>query len=106
MAPQLTRTQILEKLRGQIAEGKTIVGAGAGIGLSAKFVEAGGGDLIIIYNSGRFRMAGRGSLAGLMPYGNANDIVVDMVLIHLPPLSIHTIAKVLTQKCRPKKFSP
>ena len=86
MAPQLTRAQILEKLRGQIAEGKTIVGAGAGIGLSAKFVEAGGGDLIIIYNSGRFRMAGRGSLAGLMPYGNANEIVVDMVLYsRLPP---------------------
>ncbi|KAJ4395511.1 hypothetical protein N0V85_006528 [Neurospora sp. IMI 360204] len=84
MAPQLTRTQILEKLRGQIAEGKTIVGAGAGIGLSAKFVEAGGGDLIIIYNSGRFRMAGRGSLAGLMPYGNANDIVVDMAKEVLP----------------------
>ncbi|KAL0475016.1 TIM-barrel-protein domain-containing protein [Neurospora intermedia] len=84
MAPQLTRTQILEKLRGQIAQGKTIVGAGAGIGLSAKFVEAGGGDLIIIYNSGRFRMAGRGSLAGLMPYGNANDIVVDMAKEVLP----------------------
>ncbi|EGZ76904.1 hypothetical protein NEUTE2DRAFT_134159 [Neurospora tetrasperma FGSC 2509] len=84
MAPQLTRTQILEKLRGQIAQGQTIVGAGAGIGLSAKFVEAGGGDLIIIYNSGRFRMAGRGSLAGLMPYGNANDIVVDMAKEVLP----------------------
>ncbi|KAK3955700.1 TIM-barrel-protein domain-containing protein [Pseudoneurospora amorphoporcata] len=84
MAPQLTRTQILEKLRGQIAQGKTVVGAGAGIGLSAKFVEAGGGDLIIIYNSGRFRMAGRGSLAGLMPYGNANDIVVDMAKEVLP----------------------
>ncbi|KAK1778017.1 TIM-barrel-protein domain-containing protein [Copromyces sp. CBS 386.78] len=84
MAPQLNRTQILEKLRGQIAQGKTVVGAGAGIGLSAKFVEAGGGDLIIIYNSGRFRMAGRGSLAGLMPYGNANDIVVDMAKEVLP----------------------
>jgi len=55
-----------------------------GIGLSAKFVEAGGGDLIIIYNSGRFRMAGRGSLAGLMPYGNANDVVVDMAKEVLP----------------------
>jgi predicted TIM-barrel enzyme len=55
-----------------------------GIGLSAKFVEAGGGDLVIIYNSGRFRMAGRGSLAGLMPYGNANDVVVDMAKEVLP----------------------
>jgi len=60
------------------------VGAGAGIGLSAKFVEAGGGDLIIIYNSGRFRMAGRGSLAGLMPYGNANDVVIEMASEVLP----------------------
>ncbi len=66
-------------LRGQASRGEPIVGAGAGIGLSAKFIEAGGGDLIIIYNSGRFRMAGRGSLAGLMPYGNANDVVLDMV---------------------------
>lgn len=79
MAPPTNRQDILEKLRGKIAKGEAIVGAGAGIGLSAKFVEQGGGDLIIIYNSGRFRMAGRGSLAGLMPYGNANDIVLDMV---------------------------
>jgi predicted TIM-barrel enzyme len=79
MAPPTDRAQILANLRQQIRDGKPIVGAGAGIGLSAKFVEAGGGDLIIIYNSGRFRMAGRGSLAGLMPYGNANDVVVDMV---------------------------
>lgn len=90
MAPQLTRIQILDKLRAQISQGKTIVGAGAGIGLSAKFVESGGGDLIIIYNSGRFRMAGRGSLAGLMPYGNANDIVVDMVYSFLPSLLIRS----------------
>ena len=69
----------MERLRKSIADGVLIVGAGAGIGLSAKFIEQGGGDLIIIYNSGRFRMAGRGSLAGLMPYGNANDVVVDMV---------------------------
>lgn len=80
MPPPTDRKQILEGLRAQIARGKPIVGAGAGIGLSAKFIEAGGGDLIIVYNSGRFRMAGRGSLSGLMPYGNANDIVVDMVL--------------------------
>jgi hypothetical protein len=79
MAPQTNRKEILERLRAQIASGKPIVGAGAGIGLSAKFIEAGGGDLIIIYNSGRFRMAGRGSLAGLMPYGNANDVVLEMV---------------------------
>lgn len=79
MAPPTDRKETLAKLHAQIAEGKSIVGAGAGIGLSAKFVEEGGGDLIIIYNSGRFRMAGRGSLAGLMPYGNANDIVLDMV---------------------------
>ena len=79
MAPPNNRREILESLRKSIADGVLIVGAGAGIGLSAKFIEQGGGDLIIIYNSGRFRMAGRGSLAGLMPYGNANDVVVDMV---------------------------
>ena len=77
--PPSNRDQILERLRAQVAAGTPIVGAGAGIGLSAKFVEAGGGDLIIVYNSGRFRMAGRGSLAGLMPYGNANDVVLEMV---------------------------
>lgn len=81
MAPPTNRQDILEKLWGQIANGQAIVGAGAGIGLSAKFVEQGGGDLIIIYNSGRFRMAGRGSLAGLMPYGNANDVVLEMVIL-------------------------
>lgn len=69
----------MQKLRKSISDGTVIVGAGAGIGLSAKFIEKGGGDLIIIYNSGRFRMAGRGSLAGLMPYGNANDVVLEMV---------------------------
>ncbi|CAH0032810.1 unnamed protein product [Clonostachys rhizophaga] len=84
MAPPTNRQEILKRLRAQIADGKPIVGAGAGIGLSAKFIEAGGGDLIIIYNSGRFRMAGRGSLSGLMPYGNANDIVVDMAKEVLP----------------------
>ncbi|KAH0489703.1 hypothetical protein TgHK011_010121 [Trichoderma gracile] len=78
MAPPTDRDQILANLRARIAAGKAIVGAGAGIGLSAKFIEAGGGDLIIIYNSGRFRMAGRGSLSGLMPYGDANGIVVEM----------------------------
>ncbi|KAK4889323.1 hypothetical protein LTR27_011859 [Elasticomyces elasticus] len=84
MAPPTDRKEILASFRKQIDNGKAIVGAGAGIGLSAKFVEAGGGDLIIIYNSGRFRMAGRGSLAGLMPYGNANDVVVDMAKEVLP----------------------
>ncbi|KAI1267617.1 TIM-barrel-protein domain-containing protein [Xylariaceae sp. FL1019] len=83
MAP-IPRSEILKRLRDVIASKQPIVGAGAGIGLSAKFVEAGGADLIIIYNSGRFRMAGRGSLAGLMPYGDANAIVVDMAKEVLP----------------------
>ncbi|EMD00537.1 hypothetical protein BAUCODRAFT_172739 [Baudoinia panamericana UAMH 10762] len=84
MSPPTDRKQILQGFHQQIKDGHAIVGAGAGIGLSAKFVEAGGGDLIIIYNSGRFRMAGRGSLAGLMPYGNANDVVVEMAAEVLP----------------------
>lgn len=79
MGPPTDRKAILEQLRKTIKDGDIIVGAGAGIGLSAKFIEQGGGDMIIIYNSGRFRMAGRGSLAGLMPYGNANDVVLEMV---------------------------
>jgi predicted TIM-barrel enzyme len=81
---QQTRDQILERLRGKVAAGQPIIGAGAGTGLSAKCIEAGGGDLIIIYNSGRFRMAGRGSLAGLMPYGDANAIVIEMAAEVLP----------------------
>lgn len=79
MSPPNNRKEILDTLRKSIDNGELIVGAGAGIGLSAKFIEQGGGDLIIIYNSGRYRMAGRGSLAGLMPYGNANDVVLEMV---------------------------
>src|SRR5262245_53082160 len=79
-----TREQCLERLRSQIAAGRPIIGGGAGTGLSAKCAEAGGIDLIIIYNSGRFRMAGRGSLSGLMPYGDANQIVVDMAREVLP----------------------
>jgi predicted TIM-barrel enzyme len=71
-------------LRAQISDGKPIVGAGAGTGLSAKCAELGGADLIIIYNSGRYRMAGRGSIAGLMPYGDANKIVVEMAAEVLP----------------------
>jgi len=73
-----TRSEILTRLRAKIAKGIPIVGGGAGTGLSAKCEELGGIDLIVIYNSGRFRMAGRGSLAGLMPYGNANQIVKEM----------------------------
>jgi predicted TIM-barrel enzyme len=80
----VTRGEALERLRAQVAQGKPIIGAGAGTGLSAKCAEAGGGDLIIIYNSGRYRMAGRGSLAGMMPYGDANAIVVEMAAEVLP----------------------
>jgi predicted TIM-barrel enzyme len=74
----LTRTNILARLRDLVARGIPIVGAGAGTGISGKCAEAGGADLIVIYNSGRFRMAGHGSLSGLMPYGDANAIVVEM----------------------------
>ena len=80
----MTRAEALTRLRAQIASGSPIIGAGAGTGLSAKLAEAGGADLIIIYNSGRYRMGGRGSLAGLMPYGDANEIVVDMAREVLP----------------------
>ena len=84
MAPPSTRKEVLDHLKAQTKAGIPIVGAGAGTGLSAKFIEAGGADLIIIYNSGRFRMAGRGSLAGLMPYGDANQVVVEMAREVLP----------------------
>lgn len=80
----IPRREILERLRAQVAAGRPIVGCGAGTGLSAKMAEAGGADLIIIYNSGRYRMAGRGSLAGLLPYGDANQIVVEMAAEVLP----------------------
>ena len=80
----MNRQETLEKLRSEVENGKPIIGAGAGTGLSAKCAEAGGVDLIIIYNSGRYRMAGRGSLAGLLPYGDANEIVVDMASEVLP----------------------
>ena len=80
----MNRDQALARLRATRATGRAIIGAGAGTGLSAKCAEAGGADLIIIYNSGRFRMAGRGSLSGLMPYGDANEIVVDMAREVLP----------------------
>jgi predicted TIM-barrel enzyme len=78
------RDEILQRLRAQVAAGKPIVGGGAGTGISAKCAEAGGIDLIIIYNSGRFRMAGRGSMSGMMPYGDANQIVMDMAREVLP----------------------
>jgi len=78
------RAPLLDRFRAQLAGGGVLVGAGAGTGLSAKCAEAGGADLIIIYNSGRYRMAGRGSLAGLMPYGDANAIVVEMAAEVLP----------------------
>jgi predicted TIM-barrel enzyme len=82
MAP--SRTEILAKFKGMVDRREPIVGGGAGTGLSAKWEEAGGIDLIVIYNSGRYRMAGRGSLAGLLAYGNANEIVVDMASEVLP----------------------
>src|SRR2546429_464545 len=79
-----TRDQCLQRLRAQFAAVKPIIGGGAGTGITAKCAEAGGIDLIIIYNSGRFRMAGRGSLSGMMPYGDANQIVLDMAREVLP----------------------
>ena len=82
--PFIAREESLRRLRAQIAKGSAIVGAGAGTGISAKFAERGGVDLIVIYNSGRYRMAGRGSAAGMMPYGDANAIVVDMAREVLP----------------------
>jgi len=80
----VTRDEALARLREQVAQGRPVIGAGAGTGLSAKCAQDGGADLIIIYNSGRYRMAGRGSLAGMMPYGDANAIVMDMAREVLP----------------------
>ncbi|HWL70902.1 MAG TPA: phosphoenolpyruvate hydrolase family protein [Geminicoccus sp.] len=82
--PRFERAALLERFRALIDQKIPIVGGGAGTGLSAKCEEAGGIDLIVIYNSGRYRMAGRGSLAGMMAYGNANDIVVEMAREVLP----------------------
>src|SRR6202041_3376076 len=82
--PRFERAELLKKFRAMVARGESIVGGGAGTGLSAKCEEAGGIDLIVIYNSGRYRMAGRGSLAGLLAYGNANEIVVEMAREVLP----------------------
>jgi predicted TIM-barrel enzyme len=87
------RQDILDRLRAKVADGRPIIGGGAGTGISAKLEEAGGIDLIVIYNSGRFRMGGRGSLAGMMPYGDANAIVMEMarevipVVKHTPVLA-------------------
>jgi predicted TIM-barrel enzyme len=80
----IPRQEIVRRLRAQAAAGTPVVGCGAGTGISAKLAEAGGADLIIIYNSGRYRMAGRGSLSGMMPYGDANAIVVEMSAEVLP----------------------
>ena len=82
--PFISRSDLIKRLEAQVAAGKPIVGCGAGTGISAKMAEAGGADLIIIYNSGRYRMAGRGSLAGLLSYGDANGIVVEMASEVLP----------------------
>lgn len=85
MTETLQKTQaILQHLKDQIDKGFPIIVAGAGTGISAKFEEAGGVDLIVLYNSGRFRMAGRGSLAGLLPFADANAIVIDMANEVLP----------------------
>lgn len=80
----MSKEKIVAGLRAQMADGFPIVGSGAGTGISAKFAERGGADLIVIYNSGRYRMAGRGSIAGLLPYGDANQIVVEMAAEVLP----------------------
>ena len=82
--PRIRRSEILARFRAMKAQGQPIIGAGAGTGISAKNEEAGGADLIVIYNSGRYRMAGRGSLAGMMPYGDANGVVVEMAREVLP----------------------
>jgi len=89
----MTRNEIINKFRKEVADGKILVGVGAGTGITAKSSEAGGADMLIIYNSGRYRMAGRGSLAGLLSYGDANQIVIDMgsevlpVVKHTPVLA-------------------
>lgn len=95
------RREILDRLRAQVQAGQPIIGGGAGTGLSAKCAEAGGIDLIIIYNSGRFRMGGRGSLSGMMPYGDANQIVMDMAREVIP---IVTRTPVLAGVCGTDPF--
>jgi predicted TIM-barrel enzyme len=97
----IPREEALAGFRAQIEAGKPVIGCGAGTGITAKCAEAGGADIIIIYNSGRFRMAGRGSLSGLMPYGDANAIVVDMAREVLPVVK-HT--PVLAGVCGTEPF--
>jgi len=87
----ISREDILSRLREKVAAGRPIVGGGAGTGISAKMSEAGGIDLLVIYNSGRFRMGGRGSLAGLLPYGDANAIVMDMAREVIPVVTHSTV---------------
>src|ERR1700689_5418239 len=96
-----SRVTIMERLHKKVAAGLPLIGGGAGTGISAKCEEAGGIDLIVIYNSGRFRMAGRGSMAGMMPYGNANQIVKDMTFEVLPALRR---TPVLAGACAPDPF--
>ena len=98
---EFRRQDILDRLRAKVAEGRPIIGGGAGTGISAKLEQAGGIDLIVIYNSGRFRMAGRGSLAGLMPYGDANAIVMEMAREVLP---VATDTPVLAGVCGTDPF--
>ena len=81
-----TRKEVIERLRETLKQGKPIIAAGAGTGISAKFIEKGGGDLIIIYNSGRFRMAGHGSTAGLMAYGDANAVAMEIGEFEVLPI--------------------
>ena len=81
---RMTRSEIMEKFRNEIKNGRILVGVGAGTGITAKCSEKGGADMLIIYNSGRFRMAGRGSLSGLLAYGDANKIVQEMGAEVLP----------------------
>src|SRR3569833_2157259 len=82
--PAIARAELLSKFKQMVADGQPIIGGGAGTGMSATSEEAGGIDLIVIYNSGRYRMAGRGSAAGLLAYGNANEIVKEMAVEVLP----------------------
>src|ERR1700747_1282243 len=99
--PRFERKALLKKFRDMVARGEAIVGGGAGTGLAAKCEEAGGVDLIVIYNSGRYRMAGRGSLAGMMPYGDANAVVLEMAREVLP---VVTRAAVLAGVCGTDPF--
>jgi predicted TIM-barrel enzyme len=101
--PRATRSDILARFRAMIARGEPIIGAGAGTGISAKGEEQGGADLIVIYNSGRYRMAGRGSLAGMMPYGDANAVVLEMAREVLP---VVTRVPVLAGVCGTDPFRP